>query len=492
MFQSIPASRIVSVNPAVLSSGGSPLSMNAVFLSKNENIPTGQHLVFSDASATGDFFGLSSDEFQAAQIYFKGFDNSQIKPGALYFYPYNTEVEAAYLRGASVKSMALSVLKKLSGDITVTIDGADKTASAVSLSAATSFSDAASKIAEAFSGVTVRFDEQLQAFEIASSTKGKASSIGYAGGTLAEALNLTKDKGAVISAGADADSADTIMEGVIKTTLNFATFTTIHEPTAEEKLALAKWSNAQGNRFLYVAWGKEATALQPGDTSCLGARLKASAYDGTAAVYGVLDKAAFVCGAIAAIDFTESQGRITLAFKRQSGLEVDVSNSTDAKNLEDNGYNYYGAWATANDRFLFLYPGQLPGKWKWIDAYVNQIRLNSQLQLALITLLTSSKSVPYNQVGIALQRAACQDPVNEALNFGSIQPGVNLSEQQKAVINNEARIDAATKIESDGYYLLIQQASAQTRGNRQSMPMKLWYTDGGSVHNINLGSINVQ
>lgn len=51
MFQSIPASKIVSVNPAVLSSGGSPLSMNAVFLSKNENLPTGRHTAFPDASA---------------------------------------------------------------------------------------------------------------------------------------------------------------------------------------------------------------------------------------------------------------------------------------------------------------------------------------------------------------------------------------------------------------------------------------------------------
>lgn len=31
MFASIPANRIVNITPAVLSSGGSPLSMNAVF-----------------------------------------------------------------------------------------------------------------------------------------------------------------------------------------------------------------------------------------------------------------------------------------------------------------------------------------------------------------------------------------------------------------------------------------------------------------------------
>lgn len=134
----------------------------------------------------------------------------------------------------------------------------------------------------------------------------------------------------------------------------------------------------------------------------------------------------------------------------------------------------------------------MAGKWKWLDNYVNQIRLNSQLQLALITLLTTAKSVPYNAQGQALQRAACQDAIDEALNFGSIRAGVDLSEQQAAVINNEAGIaTAAAQIEAQGYYLMIRRASAQTRGNRESMPMKLWYTDGGSVHQINLASINV-
>ncbi len=491
MFQSIPASKIVSVNPAVLSSGGSPLSMNAVFLSKNENLLTGRHTAFPDASAVGEFFGLASEEFKAAQVYFKGFDNSHIKPGTLYFYPYNVGKEAAYLRGASVKSMSLAALKKLSGNLKVNIDGSDKKNDNISLANATSFSDAAAIIGTAISA-TVQFDEQLQAFEIVSATQGRASEIGFAVGTMAGALNLTEAKGAVISKGNDGDTAGNVMEGVIQSTLNFATFTTVFEPGLSDKLALAKWSNAQNNRFLYAAWGKEAAALQTGNTTCLGAQLKAAAYDGTAPIYGGLDKAAFLCGAIASIDFTETQGRITLAFKNQSGLGVDVDNAADADNLKENGYNYYGAWATANDRFAFLYPGQMSGKWKWIDAYVNQIRLNSQLQLALMTLLTSAKAVPYNAVGIALQRAACQDPINEALNFGSIQPGVPLSEQQRALINNEARVDAAAKIESTGYFLLIQNASAQTRGNRQSMPMKLWYTDGGSVHNINLGSINVQ
>lgn len=490
MFQSIPASQVVSVTPSVLSSGGSSLSLNAMFLTENENVPTGKAIEFPTASGVADFFGLDSAEYAAAQVYFNGYTGSTIKPGTLYFYPFNTVNEPAYLRGASVKSMTLAALKKLSGAITVSIDGVDKTAASVSLSAATSFSDAAAIIATALNA-TVQFDEQLQAFEIVSASAGTASEIGYATGTLAESLLLTESAGAVISAGATTDSAETVMDGVIKSTLNWATFTTIKEPSIEDKMAFAKWSNLQNERFLYVGWGKEAAALQTGNTNCFGARLKESAYSGAVAIYGGLDKAAFLCGAAASIDFTEAKGRITFAFKGQSGLSVDVADATDAKNLENNGYNFYGAWATANDRFLFMYPGQMSGNWKWIDTYINQIRLNSQLQLALMSLLTTTKSIPYNTVGQSLQRAACQDAIAEGVNFGSIQAGVDLSEQQAAIINNEAGLDAASEIEVQGYYLLIGNATAQTRGNRQSMPMKLWYTDGGSVHQINVASINI-
>lgn len=490
MFKSIPASQIVSVNPSVLSSGGSPLALNAVFLSKNANIPTGEALLFATAESVGEHFGFSSDEYKAAQIYFKGFDGSNKKPGRLYFYALNSAAEAGYLLGASVKTTSLAELKKIKGSLNVTIDGAEKKAPTIDLKSATSFSEAAQQIGTALSA-TVEFEEQLQAFKIVSATTGKSSTVSFATGDIADKLGLSEAAGARVSKGTNAESVDEMMAGLTAATLNFATFTTIEEPTIEDKLALAKWSNLQNERFLYVGWGKEAAALQAGNTTSFGAKLKESQYSGATAVYGGLDKAAFLCGAIASIDFSEREGRITVAFKGQSGLAVDVNDATEAQNLKDNGYNFYGAWATANDRFLFMYPGQMTGKWKWLDNYVNQIRLNSQLQLALMTMLTSAKSVPYNAVGRALHRAACQDAIDEALNFGSIRAGVYLSEQQRAIINNEAGVDAATQIEARGYYLYVGKVSAQTRGNRESMPIKLWYTDGGSVHAVNMGSINI-
>ncbi|WP_446469237.1 DUF3383 family protein [Xenorhabdus stockiae] len=78
------------------------------------------------------------------------------------------------------------------------------------------------------------------------------------------------------------------------------------------------------------------------------------------------------------------------------------------------------------------------------------------------------------------------------LNFGAIQRGIALSEQQKKQINNEAGFDAATQIKTEGWCLRIGEATAQTRGLRRSLPLKLWYADGGSVQQVTLPSINVQ
>ena len=493
MFSSIPASKIVSVNPSVLSAGGSALSMNAVFLSKNNNLPTGQAMSFSSADSVAKYFGESSDEYKAATVYFKGFNSSSIKPSSIIFFAYNESEESAFLVGASVKSMELEQLKPLTGTIKLSIDGKDKTSTEINLSGATSFSSAAELIAAAL-GVPVTFDSQLQSFKISSSTTGENSTISYAAkGNLATALGLTESTGAVLSQGGVASKPATVMQSLIKSTMNWVTFTTVFEATLEEKKAFAEWSNLQNERFLYVGWGLEENAKIAGNKSCFGSWLKERESSGAIALYGTLDKAAFVCGVTASIDFTEREGRITYKFKSQSGLVADVTDETDADNLEANGYNYYGAWATASDRFLAFAPGQMTGSWQWIDAYINQIRINSQLQLAIVNMLMTVKSVPYNADGKATQAAACLDTIKEALNFGSIRVGVILTELQRSQIVSATGVkSAADSLETRGYYLYVGDATPQVRQARGSFPCKLFYTDGGSVHSANLASINVQ
>jgi hypothetical protein len=355
------------------------------------------------------------------------------------------------------------------------------------------------------SAATVTYDSLRHAFLIHSPTTGATSSIGFATGTLSASLSLTLATGAVTSQGAVAATPAGAMNALVAATQNWATFTTVFEATVDVATAFAAWvtgsSPAGQERFLYVEWDSvlaETVGPAPGS---FGALAVAAAYNGVMPNFDLSlgQKAAFIMGTIASIDFNETQGRITLAYKGQAGLTADVTDATVALNLAGspygsggNGYNFYGSFATANQAFQFLQPGSMPGVWRWVDPYVNQIAMNADFQLALALLETQVKSIPYNTAGLNLLRSALQDPINKYLNFGAIQPGVALSASQAQQVNTAAGKKIDGVLSTVGWYLQILQASATVRGLRGSPPMKFWYTDGGSIQSLLLATIDIQ
>lgn len=577
MSNSIPASAIVAVNPSVLSAGGSALDLNGLFLTTNTRVPIGQVLSFASAANVASYFGAVSNEASSAAVYFSGFTGSNVKPGAMLFSQYPTSAVAAYIRGGNISSLSLTALQAISGSLDITVDGYARTASSVNLSAASSFSSAASIIQTALTAsepteatctsgtisgttltvagtitgvfavgqtitgtnvtagsiitalgtgtggagtyilnqsstvgsgetitasataLTVTYDSVSGAFVITSGITGTASTVAYATGTISATLLLTSATGAVLSQGAVATTPNAAMNAIAAITQNWATFSTLFDPDNgsgnAQKLLFAEWTSQQNDRYAYFAWDTDITPTESTDAaSSLGQLLIAGNYSGTAPIYepSNLYLASFLSGAIASIDFTETNGRATMAFKSQSGIAASVTNQTVASNLIANGYNFYGNYATANDQFVFFYPGSISGPFEWIDSYVNQIWLNNAFQLALMTLLTNTKSVPYNQAGYTLISQAMTDPINAAVNFGMIASGVTLSAAQIAEVNTAAGVPIATTLQTRGWYLQVLDPGAIVRGGRGTPAISFWYVDGGSVQQISLASIEVQ
>ncbi|MBR8028923.1 DUF3383 domain-containing protein [Burkholderia cenocepacia] len=497
---SIPASLIASVTPSVISAGGSALDLVGIILTTNSRVPIGTVPTFPTKDAVSAYFGSTSLEAQLAAVYFGGFDNSNVKPGSLGFSQYPTAPVSAYLRGGSLAAMTLTQLQALSGTLIVTVDGVQKTSANISLASATSFSNAATLIAAGFTGgPTVAYDSVAAAFTLTSTTTGATSTIGFASGTLATGLKLTQAAGAVTSQGAIASTPAAAMTAITKITQNWVSFMTAFDPDNgvgnTQKMAFATWTSQQNNRYLYAVWDTDQspTTTVPA-TSSLGYLVNQANMSGVAPNFNDVNKAAFLMGAIASIDFTQTDGRSTLSFKSQSGLSADVTDATVYQNLVANGYNCYGAFATANDQFTFYTPGTIAGQYDWIDSYIDQIWLNNQLQLAIMTGFTQSKSVPYNAVGDATIEAWLMDPINQAVNFGAIRQGVQLSAAQAQEVNTAAGRKIDSILSSRGWYLqvLASTAPAQTRAARQSPPCSLWYMDGGSVQQLNLASVMVQ
>jgi len=636
----IPANQIVNVNPGVIGAGGTGLDLSGLLLTNSTQVPIGTVLSLGSAAAVIDYFGGSSVEAAEAAVYFDGFDNSSVKPGAMLFaqYPTNPRGVAPWLRSADVSAMTLAELQAVpSGTLSVTINGVAKTSGTINLSAVASFSAAATAIQTALaaydavttaaiaatttlsttasitgniltvgvlgagsvqigailagtgvtagtqvqkqltgtangvgtyqvsisqsvstttitgsygtmtvsavasgalavgqvlsgSGVTagtvitalgtgtggtgtyivspsqtassttvsagptvVTYDSVSGGFVITGGTPNTGT-IGYGSGAIATSLKLTQALGATLSQGAPEGVPGTNMTALVAQSQNWASFTTSFEPSTADKILFAAWTNSQDDRYLYVMWDTDVTVTTSSNTASAGYAITAGGYNGTAMIYSPTDQylGAFVMGAIASIDFERLNDRATLAFKSQSGIAASVTDATIATQLIANGYNFYGAYGTANDEFVFFYPGSVSGEWLWIDSYVNQIWMNNAFQLALMSLLTSVRSIPYNATGYAMIETACSDVITQALLFGAIRTGVTLSAAQASQVNSSAGLDIADTLQTRGWYFQVQNATAQVRAARGSPPCTFWYTDGQSVQAITLSSLEIQ
>lgn len=342
---------------------------------------------------------------------------------------------------------------------------------------------------------TVVYDAIAGAFIISAGTPTTGTVSAAVAGTAATALKLTAAAGAITSAPAAAATPAGAMVGVVAGTQNFASFTTLFKPVISDMVAFATWTSGQKGRYVYVMPDNDPNATVQGNQSNAAYQIIAASLGSVLPIYNpVLDNSlsAFVMGAIASVDFSATNGRTGLAFRQQAGLSPTVTSQTVADTLTANGYNFYGAYATAAQAFQFFYPGSVTGSFLWADSLINEIWMTNAFQLSLMSLLVQVPSIPYNVQGYALIDQALAGPISEALRFGAIRAGVALTPLQAAQINNAAGLVISDTLTARGWYLQVNPASGAQRAARASPPINFWYTDGQSVQKIALNSIEIQ
>lgn len=496
----ISASQIVQVLPRILTGTGNDLVFNGMVLDDNVLLPATTPLSFSSADSVAEYFGTNSDEYKFAAVYFGGYNNSQIKPSLLYFYRLTPSGAAPFVRGATLSpATALVALTAISsGSFTVTISGTVYELNSLDLTAATSLSDVASTIQGALvtKGVkdaTVTFSSINNSFTVDAGTVGAEQSIGVPAGDVAAAMGFNEET-ATVSAGEDATDAVGSMTNLTRQFQNFVTFTTLAEAADSDALALASWVSSQANAgtmYLYVCWDSSKANLDATSTTVIAEQIKALNATGTTVVYPSYKIAAFVMGTAASIAWDQTNGTITFAFKAQSGLAADVTDTQHSVALLGHGVNFIGNYATRNDNFVFFYNGQMFGEWAWIDTYLNACYLCNKLQVQLMAMFTSNRRIPYTSAGYAIIRANCRDVIEAAINNGVINIGVSLSNAQKSQLTSELGGDFSDEIYNNGYYLQILDATAQARQQRVSPPCNLVYTYGGAVQRLTVPAIAV-
>lgn len=495
----IPASDLVKIMPRVLAGAGQDLVFNGLFLTGSELAPVHGLLTFYSAEGVADYFGETSNEAAAAAVYFGGYNNSLTKPQSVFYYRANTEAVAAFHRGG--KAPALSVITAITaGTFEASIGAESVSLSGVDLSGAASYSAAAATLQTALraggtggavTGATVTYSSVTGSFTVTAGTAADGVNLEVTGGTVAEALGFG-NAGAVVSAGADAETWTQILNTVAAQSQNFATFTTVTELTsAADALTIAGWVQTQynnGSQFLHVLWTTDTAVTVAGDTTSPVAQVREIEPEGVAAVYGGIKYAAFIMGSAASIAWDYANSTITFAFKAQAGLGANVQDQAVAAVLKAGKINFMGNYATRNDDFVFLQTGACFGRFAWIDTYLNATWLNSALQTQIMAGFEMAPRVPYTDAGYTMIRAWVQDVADRAINNGVIDLGVSLSQTQKAELMREAGVDITTELYNSGYYLQIVDAPAATRQARESPACNFWYTYGGSVHRLNLPS----
>lgn len=494
-MSNIPISQIVQINPRVVGAGGAQGALDALLMSQSDALPADAPRVFYATADVSAFFGADSPEATAAGVYFAGIIGGGQQPGTLTVARYALAPTAATVFGAPL-SLTLPQLQALTGTLIVTTDGGEHVSSAINLTAATSFANAATLMLAGFADpdFSISYDTDRRRFVLTTDQLGPDGTVSAVTGTLAGAVGLSDSAGAYVqAAGVAADTPTTAMDRVVRSTNSFALFTHAWSPGIDQRLDFAEWTAAQDFQFAYVGYDMDAQALTPDNATSFGAMVRDIPLQGTIAVRGTVAHAAAVMAWAASTNYQMTEGRNTLAFREPvAAIGEQVDSLADANALLSNGYTYLGSYASTANRYTVFYNGGIGGQFRWADTYLGQIWVRRSLQQALFETLIAYKSLPYNADGYNAIYQGAQDVISQAVAAGVVRAGVALSASQRAQINAQAGFDIATQVENLGWYLQVADPlTATVRTERGSPVINFWYCDGGSIQKLVVSSTTI-
>lgn len=321
--------------------------------------------------------------------------------------------------------------------------------------------------------------------------------ISFASGSLAGDLRLTQDTGATRDVDTAPDSAMSAVMRVMESSLTLGGFTYDDDEsiTTDLKKEICTYVSSLQHKLWLVSHilDNGPVDIEPHYQN-LGEWIKDNNVSDTTLIYGEAKEAVLALSYMASLDFTRENGRKTLDFvSPNSALAPRITIQEDADALEKSGYTYYGAFATGLERFSFIRNGRISGEYAWADSFLVQLRFNARLQHdILVGMKELGGTIPYNERGKTYIRSFCKGSIAEMRNFGGYQTNIILSDTQKEQVNRlTSRFDVASQLYTNGYVLIIEDATPEIRQQRGSFPCTLVYTDGGSVQTINLASMAV-
>ena len=516
MNSNVSTSNFAKITPQINVAVGSGFSLNGLLLTKNTDFPLGVPLSFNSDSAVGAYAGLTSAEYAFAGKYFAANDNKTKLPAALLAVGYSLAPTAGWVRGAAIEYTMAQLKTITNGVLKLSFGGSDIELTGLDLSATETFSQIAQALqtklraagaGQAFTSSTVEYNSNFGAFVIKSGATDDTGAVGYAvastsaGTDLSSVLKLTELDGAIISpVQTETISLSAFMDNILKQTqgwFSFCKLWTLSDAAQHqaEDLEFATWCGLQGVRYAYIEHDQASADTNPSIKTDFASKLAGLGIGGTSPCYGTTEHCAFVMGTVAATNYEVRNGRITVAFKTQSGLTPTCTNNDDYLALSGKGYNSYVRDGSAANTFFGWQRGTISGKYQFLDAYANHVWLNDQLQVAIRTVLGDVNALPYNNFGYNRILNAITPVVSTALNAGVINPQIDLDDAQITAIASETGwtpADVKNTLYQNGWAFQAISPTAAVRANRGTPVLRFYYCDGGAIQKIDLISTVVR
>lgn len=436
---------------------------------------------YVDLESVAEDFGTSAPEYLAAALYF----GQSPRPQNLMIGRWLRTATSGLIEGAilTTAQQVMSLWTAITtGSFKITVDGVEKTLSALNFSGQTNLNGVASVINASLTGATIAWDGSR--FVLTSSTTGINSIVGYASATgsgtdISTMLKLTAATALVPVPGF---AAETPVECAVALAnqsgqwygLSFAAATM---PTDDQLEAVAAFiEGASISRILGVT-ETDTRVLDASYTTDLASRFEALAYKRTCVQFSANKYA--ICSLIGrafSVNFNANRSTITLMYKQEPGIVAENLTETQAQTLKAKRCNVFVQYM--NDTTIIQY-GVMSGQ-----AYFDEIHgldwFVDALQTAEYNLLYQSKTkIPQTDDGqnqlVNVASSVCQ----EAINNGLVAPG----QWNADGFGQLARGDYLDQ----GFYIYTPPMAAQDQSIREQRiapPLQIALKLAGAIHEL--------
>lgn len=434
-------------------------------------------------------FATSTQEYLAAQAYF----GQTPAPAFLKIGNRYASAQAGRLRGAPVSSVLATYTGITNGGFDVSIDGTNRTIILVDLSGAASMAAVAAilqtRLQVALASTLCTWDPVGLKFVITSPTTGTSSLVGYAvaptGGSgttdASTILGFTAAAGALTVPGIALETLTASLGASQVFDPDFSDLTLVDASTQDIKDAMA-WAEAASPKVIFWYTTSDANAKLSAATSDLFYYAKNLGYvrsvgQFSSSPYGVVSAMA----RLDIVDYNQPNSTITLEFKQEPGIAIEVLTETERLALLGKNANFY----TSFGGFAMIDGGGKTASGRFVDEVRGLDWFEATSKNAIFgKLATSVTKIPQTDAGVAKLVQAEELVCNQAVANGLFAPGVWLGANLGEVKTGDFL--------STGFYVYAQSVASQSsadRALRKSPPITVIACGAGAIHSVAVTAI---